>query len=68
MKNNWTIDSWRDFPIKQQPEYKDTEHLRLVEGKLASFPPLTSPSETRALKRELADVAVGKAFLLQGGD
>lgn len=66
--NNWTIDSWREFPIKQQPEYKDTIHLRAVEGKLASFPPLTSPSETRALKRELADVAVGKAFLLQGGD
>ena len=65
---NWTIDSWREFPIKQQPEYKDTAHLREVEGKLASFPPLTSPSEIRGLKRELADVAVGKAFLLQGGD
>jgi len=65
---NWTIDSWREFPIKQQPEYKDIAHLRAVEAKLASFPPLASPSEVRALKREMADVAVGKAFLLQGGD
>src|SRR6201999_943349 len=31
-------------------------------------PALTSASEARALKRELADAAVGKAFLLQGGD
>lgn len=65
---NWTIDSWRDFPIKQQPEYKDIEHLQQVEAKLANFPPLASPSEVRALKREMADVAAGKAFLLQGGD
>lgn len=64
----WTIDSWREFPIKQQPEYKDMAHLREVEATLASFPPLASPSEARALKAELADVAVGKAFLLQGGD
>lgn len=65
---NWTIDSWRDFPIKQQPEYQDIEQLKGVERMLAKLPPLASPSEARALKRELADVAFGKAFLLQGGD
>jgi 3-deoxy-7-phosphoheptulonate synthase len=70
MKNteNWTIDSWRGFPIKQQPEYKDTAHLRAVEATLMSLPPLTSPSEVRSLKSELADVALGNGFLLQGGD
>ena len=65
---NWNIDSWRNFPIKQQPEYKNLEHLREVELKLAAFPPLISPSEIRSLKSELADAAYGKAFLLQGGD
>jgi 3-deoxy-7-phosphoheptulonate synthase len=65
---NWSIDSWRNFPIKQQPEYKNPQHLREVEQKLAAFPPLISPSEIRSLKAELADAAFGKAFLLQGGD
>lgn len=64
----WTIDSWRDFPIKQQPEYKDIEQLKSVERTLLTLPPLASPSEARALKKELADVAYGNAFLLQGGD
>lgn len=67
-KKNWTINSWRNFPIKQQPEYQDIEHLRAVERKLVSFPPLVSPSEIRSLKNELSDAAFGKAFLLQGGD
>lgn len=65
---NWNIDSWRDFPIKQQPNYEDVKALLSVESQLRALPPLASPGEARALKRELADVANGKAFLLQGGD
>ncbi len=66
--NNWDINSWRNFPIKQQPVYKNTEHLQEIERTLSAFPPLASPSEIRALKSELADAALGNAFLLQGGD
>ena len=64
----WTTESWRKLPIKQQPEYRNLAKLKEVEGELASLPPLASADEARALKRELADAAVGKAFLLQGGD
>lgn len=64
----WSLDSWRELPIKQQPEYKNLELLKDVEKSLKSLPPLASPGESRALKRELADAAHGKAFLLQGGD
>ena len=35
---------------------------------LESVPPVTVPSEIEKLKSQLADVALGKAFLLQGGD
>ncbi len=35
---------------------------------LESVPPVTVPSEIEKLKGQLADVARGKAFLLQGGD
>ena len=65
---NWRPDSWRDFPIKQQPEYKDPEALRRIEEELATFPPLIFAGEARELKSRLVDVAKGEAILLQGGD
>ncbi len=64
----WTPASWRGRPIRQVPEYPDAETLKQVEEKLASFPPLVFAGEVRQLKRALAEVAQGKAFLLQGGD
>lgn len=68
MTKNWSIDSWRSLPIKQQPEYQNLTELSIVEEKLASFPPLVSVDEVEGLKKELALVSQGKAFLLQGGD
>jgi len=66
--NNWNPDTWRDFPIKQQPTYPDLEKLKKVEKELASYPPLIFAGEALNLKNQLADVVNGKAFLLQGGD
>ena len=66
--NNWNPSSWRDFPIKQQPTYGDLEKLAKVEKELASYPPLIFAGEALNLKKQLADVVNGKAFLLQGGD
>ncbi|MDH3537202.1 MAG: 3-deoxy-7-phosphoheptulonate synthase, partial [Gammaproteobacteria bacterium] len=60
--------SWRDFPIKQQPEYPDADHLRRVEKQLRALPPLVFAQEIRDLKQNLAQVVQGKGFLLQGGD
>ena len=37
-------------------------------NKLRRLPPLVSPTEIDRLREQLADVAAGKAFLLQGGD
>ncbi len=68
MEKLWTPNSWRDFPIKQQPTYDDKKKLKKVEKELASYPPLIFAEEARRLKSSLADVANGKAFLLQGGD
>lgn len=66
--NNWTPDSWRNFPILQQPNYTDAAAVARVEQQLSNLPPLVFAGEARALKRQLADVTQGKAFLLQGGD
>ncbi len=68
MGNNWKPNSWRDFPIKQQPTYEDLKKLTKIEKELATYPPLIFAEEARTLKSRLADVANGKAFLLQGGD
>ncbi len=65
---NWTPDGWREFPIKQQPEYNDKNRLEKTLKSLEAVPPLVSISEIRALQSQLAEVAEGKAFLLQGGD
>jgi len=68
MSNIWTPSSWRDFPIKQQPIYEDLTELKKIENELASYPPLIFAEEARLLKSQLANVASGDAFLLQGGD
>ena len=65
---NWSRSSWRDKPIKQQPTYPNQGHLEEVENLLKNYPPLVFAGEVRNLKKSLADVCEGKAFLLQGGD
>ena len=68
MTQSWTLESWRDFPIKQVPKYESQTELQQVEERLASFPPLVFAGEARNLKAQLAEVCEGRAFLLQGGD
>jgi 3-deoxy-7-phosphoheptulonate synthase len=68
MNGHWNPDSWRKLPIEQVPVYTDHAALENVEQQLSTFPPLVFAGEARKLKRELARVAEGKAFLLQGGD
>jgi 3-deoxy-7-phosphoheptulonate synthase len=66
--SNWSIDSWRNKPILQQPTYDNAAEVADVESKLASYPPLVFAAETRDLLSQLADVSKGEGFLLQGGD
>ncbi len=68
MSPEWTPDSWRAHEARQLPEYPDQAELAEVERELKSYPPLVFAGEARALTAELAQVAAGKAFLLQGGD
>lgn len=68
MSERWTPQSWRSRPIQQSPVYPDEKALNDVEATLATFPPLVFAGEARKLKRQLAKVAAGEAFLLQGGD
>ncbi|MCT3016564.1 3-deoxy-7-phosphoheptulonate synthase class II, partial [Propionibacterium freudenreichii] len=56
------------MPQVQQPHYADASAEKRVVDKLRSLPPLVFAGECDDLRDKLAQVANGKAFLLQGGD
>ena len=68
MAQDWTPESWKRFEAKHLPVYEDSAALASAEATLANFPPLVFAGEARDLKGQLAEVAAGNAFLLQGGD
>ena len=68
MTQTWSPDSWRRKEARQLPSYPDASALDEVLSRLRSRPPLVFAGEARRLKRQLASVANGEAFLLQGGD
>jgi 3-deoxy-7-phosphoheptulonate synthase len=66
--SDWSPASWQSKPSTQQPVYPDAEEVRRVVAELARLPPLVTSWEIESLKAQLAEVAAGKRFLLQGGD
>jgi 3-deoxy-7-phosphoheptulonate synthase len=64
----WTPGRWRDLPAEQQPVWPDPFALDQTLKTLSSLPPLVFAGEARSLRRALAEVAAGEAFLLQAGD
>jgi 3-deoxy-7-phosphoheptulonate synthase len=62
------LDAWRSLPAAQQPSWPDPAAVAEVTRTLSSVPPIVAPYEVDALRARLAEVARGKAFLLQGGD
>jgi 3-deoxy-7-phosphoheptulonate synthase len=66
--STWTPDGWKAHEARHLPAYADSAKLGEVEATLAKFPPLVFAGEARALKHDLAEVAAGRGFLLQGGD
>jgi 3-deoxy-7-phosphoheptulonate synthase len=68
MAKDWSPDSWRGFPIKQQPQWPDLADLDRALKQISSYPPLVFAGEARSLQAGLGQVAAGNAFLLQAGD
>jgi 3-deoxy-7-phosphoheptulonate synthase len=64
----WTPGSWREKRALQQPNYPDEAELRRATKQLSELPPLVDPGEIDALRQNLAEVAKGVRFLIQGGD
>lgn len=66
--HHWTPSSWTTKPIMQDVFYQDRSAVEKALTKLERLPPIVTPMEIEKLKKSLRDVALGKAFLLQGGD
>ena len=64
----WTPSSWRELPAAQQPDWPDEAALDRALKQLSALPPLVFAGEARQLTASLAEVAEGRAFLLQAGD
>ncbi len=68
MAAQWAPDSWTGHEARQLPDYPDVAALTAATRLLGGYPPLVFAGEARNLTADLARVAEGKAFLLQGGD
>ena len=64
----WTAGSWRGLRADQQPEWPDPDLVERVVAQLSGLPPLVFAGEARALTEALAEVAAGRAFVVQAGD
>jgi len=65
---NWTPDSWKSKPARQQPQYDDAFELQKVLEQLNRLPPLVTSWEVEKLRQQLVRVQEGEAWILQGGD
>lgn len=68
LRARWAVDSWRTKKTLQQPEYPNQTELEEAVNTIEKSPPIVFAGEARHLEERLADAAVGRAFLLQGGD
>lgn len=63
----WRPDIWHTLPSSQQPVWPGPV-IGWVREALFALPGLVAPADVRALRRALAGVRRGRAFVLQGGD
>ena len=66
--STWSPSSWRDREALQQPEWPDEARAAEIRRRLHTQPPLVFAGEARQVRAALAEVAAGRAFLLQAGD
>lgn len=66
--SGWSPDSWKPKPVQQAVEYPDPAALAAAVARLRELPPLVTSWEIERLREQIAEAAVGKRFILQGGD
>ncbi len=64
----WTPWSWKEKPVKHAPVYAEPAKLDEAVAHLGELPPLVTSWEIERLRNQIAEAALGKRFILQGGD
>lgn len=64
----WAPGSWRRRRAMQQPSYPDEAALTSALAAVRNLPPIVTSGEVDTLLRQLAEVALGRRFVLWGGD
>lgn len=64
----WSKASWKNYMVRQQPNWPDYSKVENAVKTLSALPPLVPVHEIITLKKNLALACEGKAFVLQGGD
>lgn len=62
------LEEWRSLKIDQHPQWVEHPDFTKVINELNAVPPLVFAGEVDQMRADLARVANGEAFLLQGGD
>ena len=65
---DWHPNSWRKFPIRQQPQYDQLDHLHQIEQQLRCKAGVVANQQTHQLLNSLQQAALGQQFVLQAGD
>lgn len=68
MLAEWSPASWQSKTVRQMPTYPDQVALDKAVEQLSELPPLVTSWEIEELREQLAEAAIGKRFILQGGD
>jgi 3-deoxy-7-phosphoheptulonate synthase len=68
VSTTWSPSSWQAHSALQQPDWPDSAETDRVLKAIGGLPPLVFAGEARRLTADLAEVAAGRAFLLQAGD
>jgi 3-deoxy-7-phosphoheptulonate synthase len=66
--DGWYPGAWRNRPVRQLPAYGDQDILSGVEARLSAASPVVDWEASDRLREAVAGLAMGKGFLLQGGD
>lgn len=67
-ESSWSPTSWKYRPAEQAIEYPHPYELEKICSQLRQLPPLVRPYEIELCRKQLYDAAIGRAFIVQGGD
>lgn len=68
MKYNWTLNSWKNYSILQQPNWPNENELKNVLEDLRLLPSLVFAGEIRNLTESLESLEKNNSFIIQAGN